>query len=98
MRKYEVMVILDPDTEEPMADGDRVELVFTSLTKEAMPVIRYRTRDLSRLLPGTARTMRRTRSSRTCRRPPEEPAQPSRPAAPHAGNWPPPLMRSAMSG
>ena len=42
-----------------MPDGEFGELVFTSLTKEAMPVIRYRTRDLTRLLPGTARTMRR---------------------------------------
>ena len=42
-----------------LPDGEVGELVFTSLTKEAMPVIRYRTRDLSRLLPGTARSMRR---------------------------------------
>lgn len=42
-----------------MPDGELGELVFTSLTKEAMPIIRYRTRDLTRLLPGTARTMRR---------------------------------------
>ena len=42
-----------------LPDGAEGELVFTSLTKEAMPVIRYRTRDLTRLLPGTARTMRR---------------------------------------
>ncbi|MEO0390451.1 MAG: phenylacetate--CoA ligase, partial [Pseudomonadota bacterium] len=40
-------------------DGDMGELVFTSLTKEAFPIIRYRTRDLTRLLPGTARSMRR---------------------------------------
>ena len=40
-------------------DGERGELVFTSLTKEALPIIRYRTRDLTRLLPGTARSMRR---------------------------------------
>src|SRR5437868_9132887 len=40
-------------------EGELGELVFTSLTKEAMPVVRYRTRDLTRLLPGTARTMRR---------------------------------------
>jgi phenylacetate-CoA ligase len=40
-------------------DGELGELVFTSLTKQAMPVVRYRTRDLTRLLPGTARTMRR---------------------------------------
>lgn len=51
--------IVDPETGEPMADGELGELVFTSLTKEALPVIRYRTRDLTRLLPGTARTMRR---------------------------------------
>jgi phenylacetate-CoA ligase len=42
-----------------LPDGELGELVFTSLTKQAMPVIRYRTRDLTRLLPGTARTMRR---------------------------------------
>jgi phenylacetate-CoA ligase len=42
-----------------LPDGEKGELVFTSLTKQAMPVIRYRTRDLTRLLPGTARTMRR---------------------------------------
>jgi phenylacetate-CoA ligase len=46
--------IVDPLTLEPVADGDEGELVFTSLTKQAMPVIRYRTRDLTRLLPGTA--------------------------------------------
>jgi len=51
--------IIDPDTGEPVADGELGELVFTSLTKEALPIIRYRTRDLTRLLPGTARTMRR---------------------------------------
>lgn len=51
--------IIDPVTGEPVADGEMGELVFTSLTKEAFPIIRYRTRDLSRLLPGTARTMRR---------------------------------------
>ncbi|MET4578644.1 phenylacetate--CoA ligase PaaK [Ottowia thiooxydans] len=51
--------IIDPDTGEPVADGEQGELVFTSLTKEALPIIRYRTRDLTRLLPGTARTMRR---------------------------------------
>ena len=51
--------VVDPDTGTPVADGELGELVFTSLTKEAMPVIRYRTRDLTRLLPGTARTMRR---------------------------------------
>ena len=51
--------VIDPDTGAVLADGSPGELVFTSLTKEAMPVIRYRTRDLTRLLPGTARTMRR---------------------------------------
>ena len=51
--------ILDPQTGVPLPDGERGELAFTSLTKEAMPVIRYRTRDLTRLLPGTARPMRR---------------------------------------
>lgn len=51
--------IIDPETGEVLPDGEEGELVFTSLTKEAMPVIRYRTRDLTRLLPGTARTMRR---------------------------------------
>jgi phenylacetate-CoA ligase len=51
--------IIDPATGETVADGETGELVFTSLTKEALPVIRYRTRDLTALLPGTARTMRR---------------------------------------
>ncbi|MGN6571656.1 MAG: phenylacetate--CoA ligase PaaK, partial [Pseudolabrys sp.] len=51
--------VIDPETGRALPDGERGELVFTSLTKEAMPVIRYRTRDLTRLLPGTARTMRR---------------------------------------
>ncbi len=51
--------IINPDTGAPVADGEQGELVFTSLTKEAFPIIRYRTRDLSRLLPGTARSMRR---------------------------------------
>ena len=51
--------VVDPATGELLPDGARGELVFTSLTKEAMPVVRYRTRDLTRLLPGTARTMRR---------------------------------------
>ncbi|WP_347354306.1 phenylacetate--CoA ligase PaaK [Intrasporangium sp.] len=46
--------VIDPVTQEPVADGEVGELVFTSLTKQAMPVIRYRTRDLTRLLPGTA--------------------------------------------
>ena len=51
--------IIDPVTGEVLPDGEVGELVFTSLTKQAMPVVRYRTRDLTRLLPGTARTMRR---------------------------------------
>lgn len=51
--------IIHPETGESLPDGEMGELVFTSLTKEALPLIRYRTRDLSRLLPGTARTMRR---------------------------------------
>ncbi len=51
--------IVDPDSGEVLPDGEYGELVFTSLTKEALPIIRYRTRDLTRLLPGTARTMRR---------------------------------------
>jgi phenylacetate-CoA ligase len=51
--------IIDPATGQVLADGERGELTFTSLTKEGMPVVRYRTRDLTRLLPGTARSMRR---------------------------------------
>jgi phenylacetate-CoA ligase len=51
--------IIDPDTGAVLPDGAFGELVFTTMTKQAMPVIRYRTRDLSRLLPGTARSMRR---------------------------------------
>jgi phenylacetate-CoA ligase len=51
--------IIDPHTGQVLPDGEEGELVFTSLTKEAMPIIRYRTRDLTRLLPGTARAMRR---------------------------------------
>jgi phenylacetate-CoA ligase len=47
--------IIDPDTGAVLPDGERGELVFTTLSKQAMPVIRYRTRDLTRLLPGTAR-------------------------------------------
>ncbi len=46
--------IVDPETLEPLPDGEEGELVFTSLTREAMPVVRYRTRDLTRLLPGTS--------------------------------------------
>jgi len=51
--------VIDPATGRVLPDGEQGELVFTSLTKEALPVIRYRTRDLTRLMPGTARTMRR---------------------------------------
>jgi phenylacetate-CoA ligase len=52
--------VIDPATGDVLPDGERGELVFTSLTKEAMPIVRYRTRDLTRLLPGTARpAMRR---------------------------------------
>ncbi len=51
--------IVDPETGEVLPDGERGELVFTSLTKQALPIIRYRTRDLTMLLPGTARSMRR---------------------------------------
>jgi phenylacetate-CoA ligase len=51
--------IINPETGEVLPDGEDGELVFTSLTKQAMPVVRYRTRDLTRLLPGTSRTMRR---------------------------------------
>jgi phenylacetate-CoA ligase len=51
--------IINPQTGEPVTDGEMGELVFTSLSKEAFPIVRYRTRDLTRLLPGTARSMRR---------------------------------------
>jgi phenylacetate-CoA ligase len=51
--------VIDPETGAVLPDGEKGELVFTSLSKEAMPIIRYRTRDLTRLLPGTARSMRR---------------------------------------
>jgi len=51
--------VIDPGTGRVLPDGEKGELVFTTLTKEGMPVIRYRTRDLTRLLPGTARSMRR---------------------------------------
>ena len=51
--------VIDPESGEVLPDGEEGELVFTSLTKQAMPVVRYRTRDITRLLPGTARTMRR---------------------------------------
>ncbi len=51
--------IIDPETGETLPDGELGELVFTTLTKEGLPMIRYRTRDLTRLLPGTARPMRR---------------------------------------
>jgi phenylacetate-CoA ligase len=58
--------IVDPESGRVLADGEQGELVFTSLTKEAMPVIRYRTRDLTRLLPGTVTSMRRM--AKTCGR------------------------------
>ena len=51
--------IINPETGEPVEDGEKGELVFTTLTKEALPMIRYRTKDLTRLMPGTARSMRR---------------------------------------
>ena len=51
--------IVDPQTGEVLPDGERGELVFTTLTRQALPVVRYRTRDLTRLLPGTARSVRR---------------------------------------
>jgi len=51
--------IIDPETGDVLPDGEEGELVITSLTKQALPVIRYRTRDITTLLPGTARTMRR---------------------------------------
>src|ERR1700730_7564026 len=51
--------IIDPSSGRVIADGEQGELVFTSLTKQAMPVIRYRTRDLTRLLPGSLTAMRR---------------------------------------
>ena len=51
--------VIDPETGEVLPDGEDGELVFTSLTKQAFPIVRYRTRDLTRLLPGTARNMRR---------------------------------------
>ncbi|WP_417282541.1 phenylacetate--CoA ligase PaaK [Comamonas sp.] len=51
--------VIDPDTGEVLPDGSEGELVFTSLSKEAMPIIRYRTRDLTRLLPPTARSFKR---------------------------------------
>lgn len=51
--------IINPESGEPVADGEMGELVFTTLTKEAFPMVRYRTRDLTRILPGTARSMRR---------------------------------------
>ena len=53
--------VVDPETGAVLPDGEAGELVITSLTKEACPIVRYRTRDLTRLLPGTARTMRRMR-------------------------------------
>ena len=51
--------VIDPESGAVLPDGEEGELVFTSLTKEAMPVIRYRTRDLTRLLPPTSRSFRR---------------------------------------
>src|SRR5690606_27073923 len=51
--------VIDPVTGEVLPDGEQGELVFTTLTKEGLPIIRYRTRELSGRLPGTARTMRR---------------------------------------
>jgi phenylacetate-CoA ligase len=51
--------VIDPLSGTPLAAGERGELVFTSLTKQAMPLVRYRTRDLTRLLPGTARPAHR---------------------------------------
>ena len=51
--------VIDPESGRVLPDGEKGELVFTSLTKEALPMIRYRTRDLTRLLPPTARAMRR---------------------------------------
>ncbi len=51
--------VIDPETGTVLPEGERGELVFTTLTKEGLPIVRYRTRDLTRLLPGTARTMRR---------------------------------------
>ncbi|WP_395172957.1 phenylacetate--CoA ligase PaaK [Roseibium alexandrii] len=51
--------IIDPVTEKGLPDGEMGELVFTTLTKEGLPMVRYRTRDLTRILPGTARSMRR---------------------------------------
>src|SRR3970282_2610165 len=51
--------IIDPETGRVLPDGEKGELVFTTLTKEALPMIRYRTRDLTQLLPGPARTMGR---------------------------------------
>lgn len=51
--------IIDPDTGQVLPDGCEGELVFTSLTKQALPIVRYRTRDITALIPGTARTMRR---------------------------------------
>jgi phenylacetate-CoA ligase len=51
--------VINPETGEPVADGEEGELVFTSLSKEALPIVRYRTRDLCRLLPPTSRSFRR---------------------------------------
>src|SRR5260370_628689 len=57
--------VIDPETGAVLPDGERGELVFTSLTKQAFPIIRYRTRDLTRLLPGTARPCIRRRRTGT---------------------------------
>ena len=51
--------VIDPETGKSLPDGELGELFFTSLTKEGFPIVHYRTRDLTRLLPGTARSMRR---------------------------------------
>ncbi|MGH3470429.1 MAG: phenylacetate--CoA ligase, partial [Nocardioidaceae bacterium] len=59
--------VVDPITQQVLPDGEQGELVFTSLTKQATPVIRYRTRDLTRLLPGTARPAHRRMSRITGR-------------------------------
>ena len=59
LKNMGIDVSLDPATGEVLEEGEKGELVFTSLTKEAFPIIRYRTKDLTRLFPGTARSMRR---------------------------------------
>ena len=67
--------VIDPVTGEVLPDGAEGELVFTSLTKQAMPVVRYRTRDLTRLLPGTARSMRRMQKDHRPQRRHDHPAR-----------------------